>query len=156
MGGGGAGRWRIPSPQPRRVLFDVAWALSIGRGLNFANALEFGLKLMETSYVVAERFSAADLMHGPIAMVESGFPVFAFAPAGVTWPSISDVIDRVRELKAQTLIITDWPAAAEAWPRDAAAERAGRSARLRRSLHAHSVHCSGPVIRGAPGGDQRH
>ena len=93
---------------------SMSRALSIGRGLNFANALEFGLKLMETCYVVAERFSAADLMHGPIATVESGFPVFAFAPAGVTWPSISDVIARVRALKAQTLIITDWREAAEA------------------------------------------
>ncbi len=86
--------------------------LCVARGLNFANALEFGLKLMETCYVVAERFSAADLMHGPIAMVESGFPVFMFAPEGVTWPSISDVIGRVRELRAQTLILTDWPHAA--------------------------------------------
>lgn len=91
----------------------ISRALCVGRGLNFANALEFGLKLMETSYVVAERFSAADLMHGPIAMVDRGFPVFAFAPAGVTWPSVSDVIDRVRELKAHTLIVTDWPVAAE-------------------------------------------
>jgi glutamine---fructose-6-phosphate transaminase (isomerizing) len=82
-------------------------AVTVGRGLNYANALEFGLKLMETCYVVAERFSAADLMHGPIAMVERAFPVFVFAPAGVTWPSISDVLDRVRELSAQTLLITD-------------------------------------------------
>src|SRR6202789_2111235 len=66
-------------------------AVVVGRGLNYANALEFGLKLMETCYVVAERFSAADLMHGPIAMVERSFPVFVFAPAGVTWPSISYV-----------------------------------------------------------------
>ncbi len=87
--------------------------LCVGRGLNFANALEFGLKLMETCYVVAERFSAADLMHGPIAMVERGFPVFTFAPAGVTWPSISDVMRRVGELGAQSLIITDWPDAAK-------------------------------------------
>jgi glucosamine--fructose-6-phosphate aminotransferase (isomerizing) len=92
---------------------DIVRALCIGRGLNFANALEFGLKLMETCYVVAERFSAADLLHGPIAMVESGFPVFAFAPAGVTWPSISDVIGRVNALHAQTLIVTDWPPAAK-------------------------------------------
>jgi len=55
-----------------------------GRGLNYANALEFGLKLMETCYVVTERFSSADLMHGPIALAEHGFPVFAFAPSGVT------------------------------------------------------------------------
>jgi glucosamine--fructose-6-phosphate aminotransferase (isomerizing) len=82
-------------------------ALAVGRGLNYANALEFGLKLMETCYVVAERFSSADLMHGPIALIERSFPVFAFAPPGVTWPSISTMIDRLEELKAETLIITD-------------------------------------------------
>jgi glucosamine--fructose-6-phosphate aminotransferase (isomerizing) len=82
-------------------------AVTVGRGLNYANALELGLKLMETCYVVAERFSAADLMHGPIAMVEHAFPVFVFAPAGVTWPSISEVLDWVKELKAETLVITD-------------------------------------------------
>jgi glutamine---fructose-6-phosphate transaminase (isomerizing) len=63
--------------------------------------------LMETCYVVAERFSAADLMHGPIALVERAFPVFAFASAGVTWPSMSCLLDRLQELKAETLLITD-------------------------------------------------
>jgi glucosamine--fructose-6-phosphate aminotransferase (isomerizing) len=87
--------------------FFMTRAVTVGRGLNYANALEFGLKLMETCYVVTERFSAADLMHGPIALVERAFPVFVFAPSGVTWPSISAVLDRLRELKAETLIITD-------------------------------------------------
>jgi glucosamine--fructose-6-phosphate aminotransferase (isomerizing) len=82
-------------------------AVAVGRGLNYANALELGLKLMETCYVVAERFSSADLMHGPIALVERSFPVFVFAPAGVTWPSISVVLDRLEELKAEILVITD-------------------------------------------------
>ncbi len=82
-------------------------ALAVGRGLNYANALEFGLKLMETCYVVAERFSAADFIHGPIAVIDRSFPVFAFAPPGVTWPSISMLLDRLEELKAETLIITD-------------------------------------------------
>ncbi len=82
-------------------------AITVGRGLNYANALELGLKLMETSYVVTERFSPADLMHGPIALIERLFPVFAFAPPGVTWPSISILLDRLEELKAETLIITD-------------------------------------------------
>ena len=82
-------------------------AVTVGRGLNYANALELGLKLMETCYVVAERFSSADLMHGPIALIERSFPVFAFAPPGVTWPSISAMLDRLEELKAETLIITD-------------------------------------------------
>jgi glucosamine--fructose-6-phosphate aminotransferase (isomerizing) len=87
--------------------FFMSRAVTVGRGLNYANALEFGLKLMETCYVVAERFSAADLMHGPIALVERAFPVFVFAPAGVTWPSMSRVLDRLQELKAETLVITD-------------------------------------------------
>jgi len=87
--------------------FFMTRAVAVGRGLNYANALEFGLKLMETCYVVAERFSAADLMHGPIALVERAFPVFVFAPTGVTWPSMSSVLDRLQELKAETLVITD-------------------------------------------------
>jgi glucosamine--fructose-6-phosphate aminotransferase (isomerizing) len=82
-------------------------AVTVGRGLNYSNALELGLKLMETCYVVTERFSAADLMHGPIAMVEHAFPIFVFAPAGVTWPSISEVLDLVKDLKAETLVFTD-------------------------------------------------
>jgi glutamine---fructose-6-phosphate transaminase (isomerizing) len=87
--------------------FFMQRAVTVGRGLNYANALEFGLKLMETCYVVAERFSAADLMHGPIALVERAFPVFVFAPAGVTWESMACVLDRLQELKAETLVITD-------------------------------------------------
>jgi glutamine---fructose-6-phosphate transaminase (isomerizing) len=45
-------------------------AVCVGRGLNYSNSFEFALKLMETCYVVAERFSPADLLHGPIAMLE--------------------------------------------------------------------------------------
>src|ERR1035438_6581124 len=82
-------------------------AVTVGRGLNYANALEFGLKLMETCYVVAERFSAADLMHGPIAMVERAFPVFVFAPCGVTWEPVSGVLERVAKLTSETLAIAE-------------------------------------------------
>jgi glucosamine--fructose-6-phosphate aminotransferase (isomerizing) len=79
----------------------------VGRGLNYSNAFEFALKLMETCYVVAERFSSADLMHGPIAMVESAFPSFLFAPPGVTWPGMKEMIEKLQHLKAETLVITD-------------------------------------------------
>src|SRR6266850_3053229 len=79
----------------------------VGRGLAYANAYEFALKLMETCYVVAERFSSADFLHGPIALVEANFPVFAFAPAGVTWPGIREAIEKLKPLKAETVIITD-------------------------------------------------
>jgi glucosamine--fructose-6-phosphate aminotransferase (isomerizing) len=79
----------------------------VGRGLNYANAFEFALKLMETCYIVAERFSSADFLHGPIAMVESSFPVFLFTPGGVTWSSMQTILDKVSEAKAEMLLITD-------------------------------------------------
>ena len=82
-------------------------AVVVGRGLNYSNAFEFALKMMETCYIVAERFSSADFLHGPIAMVEASFPVFLFAPAGVTWPAIQGMLVKLDALKAETLVITD-------------------------------------------------
>src|SRR5580700_10448738 len=82
-------------------------AVVVGRGLNYANAFEFALKLMETCYVVAERFSSADFLHGPIALVEANFPMFVFAPSGVTWPGMKDTIAKLQLLRAETVVITD-------------------------------------------------
>jgi glutamine---fructose-6-phosphate transaminase (isomerizing) len=78
----------------------------VGRGLNYANAYEFAIKLMETCYVVAERFSAADFLHGPIAMVERGFPAFLFVPPGPTFPGMKDLLSRLSSLHAETLVIS--------------------------------------------------
>jgi len=85
----------------------MRYAVVVGRGLNYSNAFEFALKLMETCYVVAERFSAADFLHGPIALVEPSFPVFAFTPSGVTWPSMSETLDKLRGLQAEIVAIAD-------------------------------------------------
>jgi len=82
-------------------------AVVMGRGLNYATAFEFALKLMETCYVVAERFSSADFLHGPIALVEPNFPVFVFAPSGVTWPPVRYAVEKLRPLTAETVVITD-------------------------------------------------
>ena len=81
-------------------------AIVVGRGLNYANAFEFSLKLMETCYVVAERFSGADFMHGPIALVERAFPVFVFAPPGPTLPSVVALCEKLRVLQAETVVIS--------------------------------------------------
>jgi glutamine---fructose-6-phosphate transaminase (isomerizing) len=62
---------------------------------------------METCYVVAERFSAADFQHGPIALVERNFPLFLFAPPDVTWPGVREILRRVSTLKAEAVVITD-------------------------------------------------
>ncbi|MBV9611353.1 MAG: SIS domain-containing protein, partial [Acidobacteriaceae bacterium] len=82
-------------------------AVCVGRGLNYANSFEFALKLMETCYVVAERFSSADLLHGPIAMLEPSFPAFLFCPPGVTWKPMCELIEKLQSIRAEMLIITD-------------------------------------------------
>lgn len=79
----------------------------VGRGMNYGNSYELALKLMETCYVVAERFSSADFFHGPLAIVERRFPVVMFAPTGVTQKSSVELLHRLRELGADCLAITN-------------------------------------------------
>ncbi len=79
----------------------------VGRGLNYGNSYEAALKLMETCYVVAERFSSADFFHGPLAIVERRFPVILFSPQGVTAESNIDLLERLKELNADSCSITN-------------------------------------------------
>src|SRR5215216_2337863 len=83
----------------------------VGRGLNYANVYEFAIKLMETCYVVAERFSSADFLHGPIAMVERGFPAFLFVPPGKTLRGMRDLLGKLNKLGAETVVISSEDAA---------------------------------------------
>ena len=78
----------------------------LGRGLLYGNAFELALKLMETCYVVAERFSTADFFHGPLAMVERHFPVILFASPGAMMPGVKTMAHRLKELRAETVVIT--------------------------------------------------
>lgn len=78
----------------------------VGRGINYGNAFEFALKLMETCYVIAERFSAADFLHGPIALIEHDFPAFMFMPPGKTFKDMREVTARLRKLRAEVVAIT--------------------------------------------------
>jgi glucosamine--fructose-6-phosphate aminotransferase (isomerizing) len=81
----------------------------VGRGLNYSNAYEFAIKLMETCYVVAERFSSADFLHGPIAMVERRFPAFLFAPPGKTLRGMRELLGKLTKLGAETVVISSEP-----------------------------------------------
>ena len=81
-------------------------ALVVARGLNYANAFELALKLTETCYVMAERYSSADFLHGPIAIVDPGFPAFVLAPPGATLPGQRALLERLASLKADTLVIS--------------------------------------------------
>ncbi len=77
----------------------------VGRGINYGNAFEFSLKLMETCYVIAERFSAADFVHGPIALIEHDFPAFVFMPPGKTFNNMRELTARLRKLHAEVVAI---------------------------------------------------
>ncbi|MBS1793927.1 MAG: SIS domain-containing protein [Acidobacteria bacterium] len=90
----------------RRYVF-MENCVVVGRGLNYGNSYELALKLMETCYVVAERFSSADFFHGPLAIVEKRFPAILFAPKGVTRQSSLDLLARLDELHADCLAITN-------------------------------------------------
>jgi glucosamine--fructose-6-phosphate aminotransferase (isomerizing) len=75
----------------------------VARGINYANAFEFSLKLMETCYVMAERFSSADFMHGPIALIEHDFPAFLLMPPGRTFRDLANLAGRLRKLRAEVV-----------------------------------------------------
>jgi glucosamine--fructose-6-phosphate aminotransferase (isomerizing) len=80
----------------------------LGRGFNYATAFEWALKLKELTYIIAEPYSSADFQHGPIAMIEGGFPVLAIAPKGKVHGSMKDMLTRLRRDKdAELVIISD-------------------------------------------------
>ena len=84
----------------------------LGRGFNYATAFEWALKLKELTYLIAEPYSSADFQHGPIAMVEGGFPVLAVAPSGKVYDSMRDMLTRLRkEKEAELVVISDTPEA---------------------------------------------
>jgi glucosamine--fructose-6-phosphate aminotransferase (isomerizing) len=79
----------------------------IGRGYNYATAFELALKLKELTYIIAEPYSPADLLHGPFAIVERDFPALVIAPHGVILPNISHLLKELHQAGADTLIISD-------------------------------------------------
>lgn len=80
----------------------------IGRGYNYSTAFEWALKLKELTYTIAEPYSSADFLHGPIAMVGGGFPVLAIAPHGAVSDSVLQLLTHLKqELKAELVVISD-------------------------------------------------
>ncbi len=79
----------------------------LARGFNYASAFEIALKIKETSYVLAEPYSFADLLHGPVAMLEEGFPVLVVAPRGQSSGDVPRVVEIVTRRGARLLAISD-------------------------------------------------
>lgn len=77
---------------------------TVGRGPGFAIAAEAALKFKETSQLHAEAYSGAELMHGPVSLVRSGFPVFVFVPDDAAGPGLLAVCRRL-ETDGATLFV---------------------------------------------------
>jgi glucosamine--fructose-6-phosphate aminotransferase (isomerizing) len=83
--------------------------LVLARGFNYATAHEIALKMKEMSYVVAEPYSVADLLHGPVALLEEGFPVLVVAPSGRGLADLPKLLDLLAERKTRLITISDRP-----------------------------------------------
>jgi glutamine---fructose-6-phosphate transaminase (isomerizing) len=105
-------------PEAAREILEASWKgteryryadhlVVTSRGYNLATAQEAALKLMETTYVVAEAFSAADLRHGPIAMIGRDFPVIAIVPPGKVRQGMGSLVEKLSSRGAEVAVISD-------------------------------------------------
>lgn len=83
--------------------------LYLGRGINFPVALEGALKLKEISYIHAEGYPAAEMKHGPIALIDENMPIVFIAPHDETFSKILANIQEVKARKGIVITITDHP-----------------------------------------------
>jgi glucosamine--fructose-6-phosphate aminotransferase (isomerizing) len=80
--------------------------LYLGRGYNFPAALEGALKLKEISYIHAEGYPAAEMKHGPIALIDENMPVVFIAPHDAVFDKIVSNIQEVKARHGKTIVIT--------------------------------------------------
>ncbi len=79
--------------------------VTTGRGYSYPTAREAALKLMETSYLSAQAFSGADLLHGPLAMIDPQVPVLAVMAGGTGGDAMRQVVPRLREVRADVFCV---------------------------------------------------
>jgi glucosamine--fructose-6-phosphate aminotransferase (isomerizing) len=85
---------------------DAPNALYLGRGVNFPVALEGALKLKEISYIHAEGYPAAEMKHGPIALIDANMPVIFVAPADEVYAKVVSNMQEVRARGGRIVAIT--------------------------------------------------
>lgn len=81
--------------------------VTVGRGFNYCTAFEIALKAKELNYVAADGYSEADFRHGPLALIQPGFPALVVAPSGKTLPGLLEFLDLLRERGAEALVISN-------------------------------------------------
>jgi len=91
-----------------RIYADATNFLYLGRGVNFPTALEGSLKLKEISYIHAEGYPAAEMKHGPIALIDENMPVVVIAPNDAVYNKIVSNIEEVRARGGRVIaVVTD-------------------------------------------------
>jgi len=85
---------------------DSTNALYLGRGVNFPVALEGALKLKEISYIHAEGYPAAEMKHGPIALIDANMPVVFLAPKDDVYAKVVSNMQEVRARGGRIIVIT--------------------------------------------------
>lgn len=80
---------------------------AIGRSYNFCSAFEISLKIKELCYITGVEYSEADFRHGPIALIQPGFPVIVIAPTGKAFSTVSDLLEQLRNRKAECIVISN-------------------------------------------------
>ena len=91
------------SPRSRQRYRFAQRMVTTGRGYSYPTAREAALKLMETAYLSAQAFSAADLLHGPLAMIDPQVPVLAVVADGIGGRAMAPVLPRLAERGADVL-----------------------------------------------------
>jgi glutamine---fructose-6-phosphate transaminase (isomerizing) len=90
-----------------RTFAGYTRVLVLGRGYNYSTAFELALKIKETSQVLAEGHSMADLMHGPLAMVDDQLPAILVAPCGVGSDEAPSLLLRLKKRGARIVVFSD-------------------------------------------------
>lgn len=85
----------------------------VGRGFNYSTAFEIALKIKELTYTLAEPYSSADFLHGPVSLIEPAFPVIVVAPTGLLTPELLPFVRQLRSLGAELLCVSNDPALLE-------------------------------------------
>lgn len=88
-----------------QTIKDSDHALYLGRGVNYPVALEGALKLKEISYIHAEGYPAAEMKHGPIALIDENMPVIAIATRDPLYDKIHSNLQEVKARKARLITI---------------------------------------------------
>jgi len=86
---------------------DMRACAVLGRGYNHSTAYEWALKVQEVTYALAHPYSTADFRHGPIAVVEPGFPILAVAPDGPLFDDMLELLHSVTDRHSRTVAVSN-------------------------------------------------